>query len=257
MSVLKLQTGIIYGPVASRRFGPSLGINLLPVTKKACSFNCVYCHYGWTDLYARNAGMFAEYFPSIMEVNAAVADAIDEARESTVRINVITFSGNGEPTLHPRFPEIVDNVLLIRDRMLPGTPVQILSNSATLDRSGITEVLSRLDRRIMKLDVGTEEMFEAVNRPVEGVTLAGVIEGLIQLDDVTIQTAFMEGGVDNSADEAVEAWIDCLKRIEPCEVQLYTIDRPPADGSLCRVPAERLEAIAGMVRAEGIEVSFF
>jgi len=257
VSLLKLQTGIIYGPIASRRFGPSLGINLLPVGKKACSFNCVYCHYGWTELYARNAGMFAEYFASVMEVNAAVADAVDEALEKSVQINVITFSGNGEPTLHPRFPEIVDNVILIRDRMVPGTLVQILSNSATLDCKGVPEALSRLDRRIMKLDAGTEEMFAVVNRPAAGVTLAGVIEGLKRLDDVTIQTAIMEGGIDNSTDEAVAALIGCLKRIGPREVQLYSIDRPPADGSLRRVSDERLEAIAGMVRAAGIEVYTF
>jgi wyosine [tRNA(Phe)-imidazoG37] synthetase (radical SAM superfamily) len=257
VSVLKLQNGITYGPVASRRFGPSLGINLLPTSKKACSFNCVYCHYGWTDLHAGSPGMFAEFFPSVIEVNAAVADAIEEALENRVKINVITFSGNGEPTLHPRFGEVVGNVLLIRDKMLPGVPVQILSNSTTLSAPGVADALSRLDRRIMKLDAGNEELFTLINRPVKGLTLARVVKSLARLKDVTIQAAFMTGGIDNSGDAAVEDWIACLRTIAPLEVQIYSIDRPPADASLRRVPPERLAQIAERVREEGIHATFY
>ena len=255
MGVLKLKNGIIYGPVMSRRFGPSLGINLLPESRKACSFDCVYCHCGWTEYHSSNASKIARFFPSLMEIESAVVDAIELERGA--ELNALTFSGNGEPTLHPRFAEVVDSVLMIRDRALPGVAVQVLSNSTTLYRRRVVEALGRLDRRVMKLDAGTEELFAAINRPAEGVELENIVDGLSKLEDVTIQTAFMAGSVDNSGDEAVEAWIDKLRRIQPSAVQIYTIDRPPADEDLERVPRQRLESIAEDVRRAGFEAEVF
>ena len=255
MGVLDLKNGIIYGPVMSRRFGPSLGINLLPPSRKFCSFDCVYCHYGWTEYLSTDAGKIARFLPSVMEIESSVVDAIELERGA--KLNAVTFSGNGEPTLHPRFAEIVDSVLLIRDRLLPGVDVQVLSNSTTLRRKRVVEALGRLDRRVMKLDAGTDELFAAINRPAQGVELDAIVEGLSRLDDVTVQTAFMTGSIDNTGDEAVAAWIDKLRRIEPSAVQIYTIDRSPADEDLERVSRERLEAIAEDVRRAGFEAAVF
>jgi wyosine [tRNA(Phe)-imidazoG37] synthetase (radical SAM superfamily) len=259
VSVLKLLDGVIYGPISSRRFGPSLGINLMPAGKKACSFDCVYCHFGWTNLHSCEAEAFARFLPTVLQVGTALVDAIEELLEGGSPPNVITFSGNGEPTLHPRFGEIVAAVMLIRDRMIPEAKVQVLSNSTMLDSSDVIESLRRLDRRVMKLDVGAEELFTRVNKPVEGLSLNQIVEGLRTLGDVVIQAAFLsgEGGLDNSTDEAVAAWIERLKRIGPSEVQIYTIDRPPADSLLERVPKQRLEEIAELVRAAGFDANVY
>ena len=216
--LLELQSTIIYGPIQSRRIGSSLGVNLLPPKVKVCSFDCLYCQYGWTDF----SLMESAVFPSPDEVKQALEEALEKLEEPP---RWITFSGNGEPTLHPDFGRIVDIVIEVRDRLAPSAGTAILSNSTTVHRPEIREALSKLDLRIMKLDAGTPGMFASYSRPAPGFTLELVVGGLSALEDVTIQSLFTKGTSGNYTEANIDAWIERLKRIEPVMVQAYSLDR--------------------------------
>jgi wyosine [tRNA(Phe)-imidazoG37] synthetase (radical SAM superfamily) len=257
MVVPTLQQGIIYGPVSSRRFGMSMGINLLPTDMKVCSFNCIYCHYGWTFLQTEDAVFISDSFPTQKQIEKAVEAALKNARDTGRPSDVITFSGNGEPTLHPEFSTIVDSVKNVRDKLAPKVPVQILCNSTFRARQATAEGLRKLDRRVMKLDAGNQDLFEKINRPMSGLSLKDVVESLKLLGDIYIQSAFMTGRIDNSGDKAVADWLSILDEIKPLQVQIYTLDRPPADSTLERVPKPRLDEIASRVRAAGLSVTVF
>lgn len=242
--IYALQTSCTYGPVNSRRLGRSLGVNLLPSEVKLCPFDCVYCHYGDTDEKEIDVGKANFIFPSVSKVVRELEAVLQELLADNTVPEYITFSGNGEPTTHPEFSLIVDDVKSLRDTNTPGVPVAILSNSTMVHLPKIREALMKLDKRIMKLDAGDEETFQAVNRPHPAVTLEGVIEGLCQLEGITVQAAFMTGSVDNTQPEHVDAWIAAMGRIKPEQIQVYTIDRPSADGLLERVERSVLEHIA-------------
>lgn len=214
---IPLQRGIIYGPVNSRRLGRSLGINLLPTNIKVCSFNCAYCQYGWT-----RRSLPEPDLPGMSEVVSALEKFLQNL---TVAPAYLTFSGNGEATLHPEFGEIVEQVTILRNRYLPHARTAILSNSSTVSSPTIREVLSRLDVRIMKLDCGLENCFRTYNRPRRGIELKLIIRGLKELRDVTIQTLFAGGPGGNFTAENLEGWIKALEEIKPVFVQIYTLDR--------------------------------
>ncbi len=246
MNLLALQKGIIYGPVNSRRLGPSLGINLMPVDYKLCSYNCIYCHYGYTDIHTLELTEKIEDLPTPEEVKIALEDYLKNDKN----ISYITFSGNGEPTLHPQFSEIVDIVKKVRDEYVPSVKVAILSNSSTVNRPETREALARLDLRIMKLDCGTEKTWKALNHPHKSLSLEKIVEGLKRLKDVIIQTIFVKGSVDNTTDGEVDEWISKLKKINPKEVQIYTCDRPVPDKGIEKVPKEVLYKIAEQAEKE-------
>lgn len=240
MQTLKLQEGIIYGPIKSRRLGPSLGINLLPVTYKLCPFNCIYCQYGWTSAHTDNASEYMDDLPTM--------EGLEEALESWLRqgqnINYITFSGNGEPCLHPQFDKMVEVVSRLRNKYVPRAKLAILSNSTCLGRSNVTEGLKQLDQRIMKLDCGSEETFQKVNRPHKNIKYKEIVENLKNLDDVIIQSVFVDGETSNLENGEIEKWVERIDYIKPREVQIYSIDRPPADQTLKLVGKEKLKEIA-------------
>ena len=249
MSLLELQKGIIYGPIDSRRLGASLGLNIMPTGYKLCPFNCVYCHYGWTDKQALDLSERKDDLPGPEAVGQALRSALEKMIRQGRRPDYVTFSGNGEPTAHPRFGEVLDAVRAVRDQIIPDLKIALLSNSTTLDRDDVREAIGRVDLPIMKLDAGTEELLRKINRPVTSVTLARIVAGLGRLDGFDTQTVFMRGGVDNSTEEAVEPWIELIGRIRPLEAQIYTVDRWPADPTLEKVDKSRLGEIAE--RAEG------
>ncbi|UCE17444.1 MAG: radical SAM protein [Gemmatimonadota bacterium] len=242
--VYSLQTSCVYGPVNSRRLGSSLGINLLPSDVKLCSFDCVYCHYGVTEVKTVDQADSVVHFPSLTDVTDELRQALKSFSDRHERPEYITFSGNGEPTLHPQFSGIVDEVKALRDQYVPDVPVAVLSNSTTVHLPSVREALMKLDRRIMKLDAGDAETFQAVNRPAPSLDLEEIIEGLCHLKDLSIQSAFMRGGVENIGRRERESWIQALERIKPNDVQMYTIDRPSADGRIERVERSILEEIA-------------
>lgn len=254
MNVLPLKTGIIYGPVHSRRLGLSLGVNLLPTRYKVCPFNCQYCHYGWTDYITGELLEHTADLPSVEDVAFALEKVLREGPPS----RYITFSGNGEPSSHPYFAEIVDRVLEIRKRLAPERSVAILSNSTTVHRPEIRRVLERLDLCIMKLDCGREETFRRFNRPWKGIDFSTLIEGLVAMKDVVIQTLLAEGEKGNASEEELSAWRVHLSRIHPLHVQIYSIDRPAAEGTLRLVPPQRLKQIAEQTyRETGVEVRVY
>jgi wyosine [tRNA(Phe)-imidazoG37] synthetase (radical SAM superfamily) len=249
---LPLQSGIIYGPVASRRLGPSLGINLLPFDYKLCTFNCVYCQYGPTKIcgYAGRP-RDNERLPSVNDVE----DALRSVLRLYPDVNYITFSGNGEATLHPQFAEIVGRVVNARDRLSPRARVAILTSSGTIESPEIRAALSQVDLPIMKLDAGTKWLFQHINRPHPEVRFENVIKGLTEFEhpNLTIQSMFFSGQPTNTEDGSVEAWARQLREIRPREVQMYTVQRPPAESGIFTLAdpilhkiAERAEMIAGV-----------
>ncbi len=253
-TVLPLQKGIIYGPVASRRLGRSLGINLSPTGFKACSYNCVYCHYGWTNVKTCRMECLAQVLPSVAEVEVALGAALT----GDVCPDYITFSGNGEPTLHPEFPELVEVVIRLRDKLAPQAKTCVLSNATALDRPQVVEALSKLDVRIMKLDAGTEETWLAVNRPARELGFDRLLEGLQRLKQWVLQAIFFQGSVTNAAPEQIEQWVKRLGELRPCAAQIYTVDRPAAHGGLERVPAGLLEEVAARAsRATAVPVRVY
>ena len=241
MQTLRLQGGIIYGPIRSRRLGLSLGINLLPTSYKLCTFNCLYCHYGWTRVHTRDVSSCIGDLPSVEQVRESLTDWFETYPQ---HIDYITFSGNGEPCLHPEFDEMVDVALRVRDKLVPQAKLAILSNSTCLDNEQVQSGLRKLDKKIIKLDCGTEEVFQKLNRPSAGVKFEKMVEGLKELDDIILQSVFVEGRVDNTQKDEVEKWIERLAYIEPKEVQIYSIDRPSADEGLALVSKDKLNQIA-------------
>ncbi len=251
--LLKLQKGIIYGPVHSRRLGRSLGINILPSNKKVCIFNCLYCQYGWTDIHISQPNLITG-MPSAKEVSKALKEALEAIPRPPA---YITFSGNGEPTLHPDFAQIVEEVILLRDQLAPESKTAVISNSALVSDHSLREALSQLDMRIMKLDCGTTEMFRRYNQPCAGLDLEDISLGLTLSSDISIQTLLTSGKNGNLESESIAAWIRRLKRIKPSTIQLYTLDRGYPANDLQPVSRENLHRIKEKVKRVGLPVKVF
>ena len=240
MQTLKLQEGVIYGPIKSRRLGRSLGINLLPTTYKLCSFNCIYCQYGWTEATTDDALEYVDDLPT--------TDSLEEALESWLKlgqnIDYITFSGNGEPCLHPQFDQMVQVASRLRNKYIPQAKLAVLSNSTCLGKNNVINGLKQLDVRIMKLDSGSEDTFQKVNHPHRNTKYEEIVENLKNLDDVIIQSLLVNGEISNIENQKIEKWIERIDYIKPREVQIYSIDRPSADQTLKLVGKEKLKEIA-------------
>ena len=218
----------IFGPIHSRRLGVSLGINLLPKDGKWCSFDCLYCECGL------NAERRAkEPLPKREEVFEALERQLQRMKEEGIRPDVLTFAGNGEPTLHPQFPEIVDDVIHLRNRYFPDAKISVLSNSTQIHRPEVRQALLRTDNPIMKLDTASAEYIMYVDRPQGHYDVDAIIQHLAEMrPKVIIQTMFLQGdGVTNTGDEYVMPWLTALEKIRPRQVMIYTIDREtPVEG---------------------------
>jgi wyosine [tRNA(Phe)-imidazoG37] synthetase (radical SAM superfamily) len=249
MAMLPLKSGIIYGPVNSRRLGRSLGINLLPISHKLCSFDCAYCHYGRTQIKT----LYPEetQFPTVKDVLRAVREGL----ETHPDIDYVTFSGNGEATLHPRFPQIAAGVRKLRDELRPGARLTILSNSSTVHSRHIRETLAGFEAPIMKLDAGDQKTLARLNRPTRDLSLEHTIEGLKGVPGLVIQSVLVDGPVSNVSGEPYEAWLAALSEIGPTQVQIYSTDRPVPDAGINRVPPSELRRIAEDIkRRTGLRV---
>lgn len=240
MKPIPLQSGIIYGPVKSRRLGLSLGLNASPIGYKLCSFNCAYCQYGNTTVCTTEAADRLDDFPTPDDFGRALETALHENKE----IDNITFSGNGEPTLHPQFEELVDIAKWMRERYFPEARLGILSNSSTASVENVFRALAKLDFRIMKLDVGSLETFKKLNRPCKGVDYRTILNNLQSLENVTLQTMFVGGKIQNIGNREIGQWIERVGEIGPMSVQIYSLHRPPVESFLKEVPVERLREIA-------------
>ncbi len=245
---ISLQHGIIYGPVQSRRLGVSLGINLLPTDYKLCSFNCLYCQYGWTKKVTFAPGERLKDLPLIDEVATALEAALAEISRDHRTLDAISICGNGEPTLYPGLGEVIVKVKQIRDRYQPQARVAILSNSSTVGDRAVRTALDLLDVKIMKFDAGSEEMFRQLNHPAAPVYMGEIVAGLKQLRNTYLQSCFVQGRVTNADPDSVAIWIDKVREIHPMGVQVYTLDREPADKRIEQVSRTTLAWIAHAVR---------
>jgi len=245
---MDLQCGIVYGPVKSRRFGRSLGVNLTPAGRKTCNYNCSYCQYGWTQFPARG-----EFPPP-----AEVIGAVDRALADDPAVDAITLAGNGEPTLHPAFAPIAEGLHDVRRRRAPGAKLVLLSNGSTLNRLDVVYGLARFDARCMKLDAGDATTFRLMNAAT--VPLSRLIADLRAVGRLTLQSMFVrdrERTIDNTTPHAVEAWLEAVDRIQPEAVDVYTLARTPARDSLVAAPRDVLDRIAASVVALGIPARVF
>lgn len=244
----------IFGPVHSRRLGVSLGINLMPADGKLCSFDCIYCE----------CGLNADHRPTLprptrQEVADSLTEVLKTRHEAEEPLDVITFAGNGEPTLHPDFPAIIDDTIRLRNIYFPEAKVSVLSNATAIHKKTIREALLKVDNNIQKLDTICEDYIRLVDRPAPSYSVQNTVENLCKFHGkVIIQTMFMTGsrsGVDNTSEEFIQPWLEALQKIEPEMVMIYTIDREtPVDG-LSKASPDILDAIAERVRNTGINVS--
>ena len=253
-----LSDGVTYGPVQSRRLGASLGVNILPFGVKVCSFNCNYCQCGWTTDTVDPAALAKYHFPTAREVGDGLRTTLVELKAKGQKLDCITLAGNGEPTLHPDFLVVVKEILSVRDEVLPGVRCDILSNAAHLDRPTVIEGLNLLDARYMKLDAGNEGQFLNMNSPVTEVGIWDVVRHLPKLKDFVVQAMFTHGRRDNTDEKSVVDWINTVKRVKPLSVQLYSVDRYPADKKITIVDRSLLEEIAQALSAQtGIPAEVF
>ena len=250
---------VVFGPVRSRRLGLSLGINLLPLHTKYCSFNCIYCECGWTPPQTDNP----PGFPSRGEVNLYLEQRLQQLKDESYLPDAITYAGNGEPTLHPDFAGIVDDTLALRDRYAPGAKVTVLSNASRIHVPAVFEALRKLDNNILKLDAGFEKMFILINNPVEPVLFSNLIENLKKFNgNLIIQSMFLRGTykgetVDNTTSGEVAEWLRHLVEIKPKMVMIYPIARETPVHNLVKIPVAELNAISEMVKTAGINVSVY
>ncbi len=251
-----LYENIIFGPIQSRRLGLSLGINLLPIHSKLCNFDCIYCECGWN---ADNAG--SRRFNSREEVQARLEEVLNHMVAEATPPDVITFAGNGEPTMHPDFEAIIDDTIALRDRLCPSAKVSVLSNATMIDRESVRRALTRIDNNILKLDSAFDETVRLINNPCGAYSVAEVVKNLRFFEGKFIlQTMFLRGEyngkrVDNTSEDEVEAWLHIVEELHPCKVMVYSLDRDTPCKSLEKVPHDELRQIASRVEALGIECS--
>lgn len=247
----------IFGPIHSRRLGVSLGVNLSPSDGKVCSFDCLYCEAGFNAQGPGTTGL-----PSRGKVKADLDAKLKSMSEAGEPLDVITFSGNGEPTLHPDFEAVIDDVISLRDKYFPDVKISVLCNSTRLSDQGVVRALHRVDNAILKLDSAITPTMRQIDRPLSpSFTSESVIDQLVDFGpDAIIQTMLLRGEydgkpVDNTTSAEIDALLDAYRRIMPRQVMLYSIDRKTPAEHLVKVPREQLEAVAERVRALGIDVT--
>jgi wyosine [tRNA(Phe)-imidazoG37] synthetase (radical SAM superfamily) len=247
---------IIFGPVNSRRLGVSLGINLLPVNRKLCSFDCIYCECGFNP----DKNTPASPLPSRDEIYDKLEIKLKEMTSQRMLPDVITFAGNGEPTLHPHFAGIIDDTILLRTKYCPQARIAVLSNATRIQSPAVFDALLKVDDNIQKLDSAIRDTIRVLDRPQGRFDLDETVENLKRFNGhLTIQTLFVRGTfngieIDNSTEREIEAWTQLLRYIAPCEVMVYTIARDTPVNTLEKVPGKRLHEIANAVKKLGIPV---
>ncbi|MBN2730424.1 MAG: radical SAM protein [Bacteroidales bacterium] len=241
---------IIFGPVRSRRFGVSLGVNLLPVDAKICSFDCVYCECGWTD------SSSSQSLPTANEVQKALEVKLLNMQAAGELPDVITFSGNGEPTMHPEFDEIIENTIKLRNMYSLRAEVVVLSNSTQLHKEKVRNALLKIDKAVLKLDSTNETQFQRINKPAPGIHVEDVKKELLRFEGkASLQTMFLrgqttEGQIDNTITREIDALIEFAKVMIPAEWMIYPIDRPTPFEKLEKIQKDEMDEIAEYIRSK-------
>lgn len=251
-----LYDNIIFGPVRSRRLGLSLGVNLLPIDSKLCSFDCIYCECGWNDEHPGK-----RRFNAREDVSAMLDATLEKMVAAGTPPDVITFAGNGEPTLHPDFELIIEDTIALRNKHCPAAKVSVLSNATQIHRDDVRRALLRVDNNILKLDSAFDATVQLVNKPQGAYTVARTVELLKKFEGkLIVQTMFLRGEylsqrVDNTTEEEVSAWLKLIEEIAPKQVMVYSLDRDTPCQTLEKVEKDELRAIAARVEALGIACS--
>ena len=242
---------LVFGPIHSRRLGSSLGINLLPEHGKLCNFDCIYCECGWN-----RDGRGDTVMPSAEEVSHALEAKLKECAEQGTPIDSITFSGHGEPTLNPHFPEIIAQTVSLRDRYCPRAKVSVLTNATTVNRPEIFEALTKVDNPIMKLDASTYDGVVLVNRPSGSYDIEAIVSGLSRFcGDFVLQTMFLKSPEFDTASEGnLPGWMDIVRRLRPREIMVYTLDRETPEKDLEKYTVEEMTALVQPLIDEGFFV---
>jgi wyosine [tRNA(Phe)-imidazoG37] synthetase (radical SAM superfamily) len=242
---------IVFGPIFSRRLGSSLGVNILPTVGKLCNFDCVYCECGWNK-----DGKSDGRLPHLEEVEAALEEKMSRAAADGVPVDSITFSGNGEPTVNPDFPQIVDATLRLRDKYFPKAKVSVLSNAVLVGRKDIAEALKKVDNPILKIDASSDELVGKINKPVGTYHLADIVEALKGFEgNFVLQTMFLRSPeFDTTSREALEGWMNIVREVRPREIMVYTIDRETPDKSLGKYTVEEMTAFVQPLLDEGFKI---
>ncbi len=247
-----LFNAITYGPIRSRRLGVSLGINLMPTDAKLCTFDCVYCECGW------NQPVSHPQLPTRQQVRDSLTSTLSTLDSP---LDVITFSGNGEPTLHPEFLGIIQDTCALRDQYCPDAKISVLSNSTQLFREDVVEALRLCDNRILKLDSAITSTMRLIDKPINSaLTVEQIVERLSMFDgDFTLQTCFLMGEyngqvIDNTTSAELAAWYQAVEHLHPKQVMIYVIDRATPLKTLNKIPLEKMNEIAAPLREKGIDV---
>ncbi len=250
---------IIFGPVKSRRFGVSLGINLLPAGYKNCTFNCIYCECGWTF---KNKTTEHE-LPVREDIYAMLEKKLMEMKSLGQSPDNITFAGNGEPTIHPEFAKVIDDTIKLRNRFFPKAAITVLSNSTMLHKHEVVDALNKIENNVLKLDTAIEETYRLLNQPYSKTPLRTIIDNIKQFDSrQIIQTLFIRGEVngkrvDNTTPAEITTWLEVIKEIAPRYVMVYPIARDTPVAGLEKIPKAELDKISSMVQALGIETKTY
>lgn len=248
---------IVYGPVHSRRMGSSLGVNLLPYDGKLCSFDCIYCECGFNKNFRTKSKL-----PTRELVKAALEDKLKSLRQESVKLDVITFAGNGEPTMHPEFGGIIADTIEIRDQYYPETGISVLSNGMYVSKKTVFEALKKVDNPIMKLDSAFDETVRLIDRPnTPSYTVARQVAQYKKFQgNFILQTMFLRGvfegnRIDNTTEKEISAWLELVRALQPREVMIYTIDRETPASGLEKVPLTILQNIAARINESGIKTN--
>ena len=250
---------IVFGPVKSRRFGNSLGLNLLPLNYKYCTFNCIYCECGWSnEEHSKKVTL-----PKRDEIKMALERRLMDMNNLGEIPDNLTFAGNGEPTIHPEFEGIIEDTIELRNKYFPTAEISVLSNATLLHKKPVFRALNRVDNNVLKLDSAIDETFQMINQPPPTIKLKNIIENIKKFDNnQIIQTLFLKGYyegnyIDNTTNNEVGAWLKVLKEIKPKSVMIYPIERDTAASGIEKIPKAELEIIAKKVEEAGIKTKLY
>lgn len=246
-----LREDTVFGPIYSRRLGSSLGINLLPRYGKLCNFDCVYCECGWNK-----DGRNDRKIPTLEDVKDALESTLSECKKKNEPIDSITFSGDGEPTLNPEFPEIIDATIELRDKYYPQAEISVLSNSILAGKEKIFNALKKVDNPIMKIDAPTNALVEWINKPTGTYEIDKVVDSLKKFNgDFVLQTMFLRGpGYDSAEPKALEGWYEIVRTLRPRLIMAYTIARAVPMKGLEKFTVEEMEECVRPLKEEGFKV---
>ena len=242
---------LVFGPIHSRRLGSSLGINLLPRNGKICNFDCIYCECGWNK-----DGRGDNTLPTAAQLHDALETKLSECAAAGTLIDSITFSGDGEPTLNPEFPEIIDITIALRDRYYPSAKVSVLTNATRIGRDSVFNALRKVDNPILKLDAPSDALVARINQPTGDYSVRQVVEDMKKFKgDFILQTIFLKSSdFDSSSPEVVEGWMDIVRELRPREIMVYTIDRETPAKDLKKFTAGQMRGLVQPLIDEGFVI---